>query len=139
MLTDSQRMENINLFKPTALKAGITPVVVTSTSVHSLSQDFSLPGEAEGPDPGWHMEWTGRREMLPIAHLRDPPPMSFTYGVEELWHLTHGMRRLILAESVPDVQRLQKLTDELTIAHRQIDSIDHQLYSYVRPTVEEEA
>ncbi|KAF6146096.1 hypothetical protein GIB67_033455 [Kingdonia uniflora] len=52
MLTDSQRMRNIDLFGPTALRAGITPVVVTSTSVHSLSQDFSLTGEAEGKDLG---------------------------------------------------------------------------------------
>ncbi|KAF6161347.1 hypothetical protein GIB67_009234 [Kingdonia uniflora] len=88
MLTDSLRMGNIDLFGPTALKTSITPVVVTSASVHSLSQDFSLHGEAEGSDPGWHMEWTGRREMFPIASLRDPPPMSSSYGVEELWHLT---------------------------------------------------
>ncbi|KAF6135197.1 hypothetical protein GIB67_035268 [Kingdonia uniflora] len=45
MLTDSQRMGNLDLFRPSALRAGITPVVVTSASVHSLSQDFSLPGE----------------------------------------------------------------------------------------------
>ncbi|KAF6138271.1 hypothetical protein GIB67_033955, partial [Kingdonia uniflora] len=56
LLTDSQRMGNIDLFGPTALRAGITPVVVTSSSVHSLSQDFSLPVELEGPYPGWHME-----------------------------------------------------------------------------------
>ncbi|KAF6151924.1 hypothetical protein GIB67_010498 [Kingdonia uniflora] len=92
MLTDSQRMGNLDLFKLSTLRAGITPVVVTSTSVHSLSQDFSLPGEAERPDLGWHMEWTGRRERLPIACLRDLPPMSSSYGTEELWHLTHGMR-----------------------------------------------
>ncbi|KAF6171612.1 hypothetical protein GIB67_036217 [Kingdonia uniflora] len=84
MLTDSQRMGNIDLFGPTALKAGITPMVVTSASVHSLSQDFSLPGKAEGPDSGWHMKWTGRREMLPITRLRDLPPMSSSYGVEKL-------------------------------------------------------
>ncbi|KAF6147409.1 hypothetical protein GIB67_016766 [Kingdonia uniflora] len=52
MLTDSQRMGNLDLFGPSALRVGITPVVVTSTSVHSLSQDFSFPGEAEGPDLG---------------------------------------------------------------------------------------
>ncbi|KAF6176978.1 hypothetical protein GIB67_027778 [Kingdonia uniflora] len=68
--------------------------LVTSASVHSLSQDFSLPGDAEGPDLGWRMEWTGRREMLLIARLRDPPPISSSHGTEELWHLTHGMRRL---------------------------------------------
>ncbi|KAF6176827.1 hypothetical protein GIB67_026514 [Kingdonia uniflora] len=72
--------------------AGITPVVVASASVHSLSQDFSLPGEAEEPDLGWHMEWTRQRERLPIARLRDPLPMSSSYDAEELWHLTHGMR-----------------------------------------------
>ncbi|KAF6169323.1 hypothetical protein GIB67_013753 [Kingdonia uniflora] len=80
MLTDSQRMGNLDLFGPSALIAGITPVVVTSTSVHSLSQDFSLPSEVEGPDLGWHMEWTGRRERLPIARLRDPLPMSLSYA-----------------------------------------------------------
>ncbi|KAF6158638.1 hypothetical protein GIB67_040152 [Kingdonia uniflora] len=37
MLPDSQRMGNLDLFGPTALRAGITPVVVKSTSVHSLS------------------------------------------------------------------------------------------------------
>ncbi|KAF6137301.1 hypothetical protein GIB67_036338 [Kingdonia uniflora] len=52
MLTDSQRMENIDLFRPTILRAGITPVVVTSASIHSMFKDFSLPGETEGPDPG---------------------------------------------------------------------------------------
>ncbi|KAF6138006.1 hypothetical protein GIB67_041879 [Kingdonia uniflora] len=97
MLTDSQRMVNLNLLRPSVLRDGITPVVVTSASVHSLSQDFSLPGEVEGPDLGWHMQWTGRRENLPITRLRDPPPMSSSYGTEELWHLTHGMRRLVLA------------------------------------------
>ncbi|KAF6143551.1 hypothetical protein GIB67_029720 [Kingdonia uniflora] len=56
MLTDSQRMGNLDLFGPSALRAGITPMVVTSASVHSLSQDFSLPGEAEGSDLGWHIE-----------------------------------------------------------------------------------
>ncbi|KAF6152678.1 hypothetical protein GIB67_041209 [Kingdonia uniflora] len=130
MLIYSQRMGNIYLFGPTALRAGITPVVVTSTSVHSLSQDFSLPGEAEGPDLGWHMVWIGRREMLFIARLRDPPPMSSSYGAEELWHLIHGMRRLALVEFVRDAQRLQEMADELAIAHIQIDSIDHQLYAH---------
>ncbi|KAF6138534.1 hypothetical protein GIB67_022568 [Kingdonia uniflora] len=76
MLTDSQRIGNIDLFGPTALRAGITPVVVTLVSIYSLSHDFSLPGKAEGPDLGSHIEWIGRREMLPIVHLRDPPPMS---------------------------------------------------------------
>ncbi|KAF6164491.1 hypothetical protein GIB67_025317, partial [Kingdonia uniflora] len=67
LLTDSQRMGNIDLFRPSAVKAGITPVVVTSALVHSLSQDSCLPGEPEGTDPGWHMEWTMRRKMLPIT------------------------------------------------------------------------
>ncbi|KAF6138157.1 hypothetical protein GIB67_033571 [Kingdonia uniflora] len=93
MLTDSQRMGNIDLFGPTALRAG-------------------------------------QREMLLIARLRDQPPMSSSYGAEELWYPTHGMRRLVLAESARDAQRLQELTDELAIAHRQIDSIDHQLYAH---------
>ncbi|KAF6133942.1 hypothetical protein GIB67_040706 [Kingdonia uniflora] len=98
----SQRMGNLDLFGPSALKAGITPVVVTSASVHSLPQDFSLPREAEGPDLGWYMQWTRRHENLPMAYLRDPSPMSSSYGTEELWHLTHGMRRLVLAESAQD-------------------------------------
>ncbi|KAF6168645.1 hypothetical protein GIB67_005257, partial [Kingdonia uniflora] len=89
LLTDSQRMGNIDLFGPSVLRVGITPVVVTSVSVHSLSQDFSLPGEAKGPDPGWYIEWTRGREILPIYHFRDPPPMSASYSAEELWHLTH--------------------------------------------------
>ncbi|KAF6168060.1 hypothetical protein GIB67_011445 [Kingdonia uniflora] len=87
---DLQMMGNMDLFGPSALRAGITPMVVTSASVHNLSQDFSLPDEPEGPDQGWHMEWTGRREMFPIHRLRDPPPMSTSYGAEELWYLTHG-------------------------------------------------
>ncbi|KAF6152283.1 hypothetical protein GIB67_005937 [Kingdonia uniflora] len=130
MLIDSQRMGNIDRFGPTALKAGIIPVVVTSTSVHILSQDFSLPGEAEGPDLGWHMEWTWRRERLPIARLRDSPPMTSSYGAEELCHLTHGMRRLVLAESVRDAQRIQEVEEELAIARKQIDSIDHLQYAH---------
>ncbi|KAF6169799.1 hypothetical protein GIB67_034191, partial [Kingdonia uniflora] len=131
MLTNFQRMRNIDLFGPTALRAGITLVVVTSVSVHSLSQDFSLSDEAKGLDLGWHMEWTGRCERLPIARLRDPPPMSSSYGAEELWHLTHGIRRLVLTESARDAQRLQEVVDELAIARRQIDSIDHQLYAHI--------
>ncbi|KAF6143203.1 hypothetical protein GIB67_035617 [Kingdonia uniflora] len=78
MLADSQRMGNLDLFGPTTLRAGITPVVVTSASVHSLSQDFCLP------------------------------------------------------ESVRDAQRLQVVEDELAIACRQIDSIDHWLYAHLR-------
>ncbi|KAF6148837.1 hypothetical protein GIB67_014208 [Kingdonia uniflora] len=87
--TISQRKGNIDMFGPTALRAGITPVVVTSASVHSLSQDFSLPSEPEEPDPGWQMEWTGRREILSTYCLRDPPPISVSYSARELWHLTH--------------------------------------------------
>ncbi|KAF6164617.1 hypothetical protein GIB67_032845 [Kingdonia uniflora] len=52
MLTDSQRMGNIDLFGPTALRAGIILVVATSASVHSLSQDINLFGEAKGSDLG---------------------------------------------------------------------------------------
>ncbi|KAF6160513.1 hypothetical protein GIB67_019282 [Kingdonia uniflora] len=51
LLTDSQRMGNIELFGPSTLRVGITPMVVTSASVHSLSHDFSLP-EARGARPG---------------------------------------------------------------------------------------
>ncbi|KAF6135029.1 hypothetical protein GIB67_014078 [Kingdonia uniflora] len=139
LLIDSQRMGNIDLFRPSALKAGITPVVVTSALVHSLSQDFSLHGVTEGPDPGWHMEWTGRREMLPIHYLRNLPSMSSSNGAEELWHLTHGMRQLTLAESTRDAQRIQDLTDDLATAHMHINSIDDQLYLHARPTSEEGA
>ncbi|KAF6159630.1 hypothetical protein GIB67_034592, partial [Kingdonia uniflora] len=88
----SERMGNIDLFEPTALRVGIKLVVVTPVSVHSLSQDFNLPGEAEGPDPGWHMD-----------------------GQDE---------------SAWGTQRLQEVEDVLAIARRQIDSIDHQLYSH---------
>ncbi|KAF6146694.1 hypothetical protein GIB67_008980 [Kingdonia uniflora] len=91
---------------------------------------WSLPGEVERPDLGWHMEWTGRRERLLIARLRDPPPMPSSYGIEELWHLTHGMRQLVLVESAWNAQRLQEVEDELFIARRQINSIDHQLYAH---------
>ncbi|KAF6144452.1 hypothetical protein GIB67_024679 [Kingdonia uniflora] len=56
--------------------------------------------------------------------------MSLSYGAEELWHLTHGMRQLVLVESARDVQRIQEVEEELAIARRQIDSIDHQLYAY---------
>ncbi|KAF6146528.1 hypothetical protein GIB67_008814 [Kingdonia uniflora] len=52
MLIYSLRMGNLDLFGSSALRAGITPLVVMSASVHSLTQDFSLPGKAEGPDPG---------------------------------------------------------------------------------------
>ncbi|KAF6173704.1 hypothetical protein GIB67_021800 [Kingdonia uniflora] len=55
MLTNSQRIGNIDLFGSIALRASITPMVVMSASVHSLSKNFSLPGEAEGPDPGGAM------------------------------------------------------------------------------------
>ncbi|KAF6172803.1 hypothetical protein GIB67_034655 [Kingdonia uniflora] len=100
MLTDSQRMGNQDLLGPSALRAGITPVVVTSASIYSLSQDFSLPGEAEGPDLG--------RALAP----------------------DHSMRRVVLAKSVRDAQRHQEVENELVIARRQIDSLDHQLYAH---------
>ncbi|KAF6151414.1 hypothetical protein GIB67_020638 [Kingdonia uniflora] len=93
MLIDSQRMGNIDLFRPIALRAG-------------------------------------QREMLPIACLRDPPPMSSSYGAEKLWYLTHGMWRFVLIESARDTQRLQELTDELAIPLMQIDSINHQQYAH---------
>ncbi|KAF6147145.1 hypothetical protein GIB67_036864 [Kingdonia uniflora] len=130
LLTYSQRMGNIDLFGPSVLRAGITPVVVTSTSVHSLSQDFNLPGKPEGPDLGWHMEWTGRRELLPIRHLRDPLEMSPSYGAEELWHLTHGMWRLCLAESAQNAQMIQDLTSEVATLRRHLDSIDDRLHAH---------
>ncbi|KAF6135942.1 hypothetical protein GIB67_006834 [Kingdonia uniflora] len=40
------------------------------------------------------------------------------------------MGRFVLAESAQDAQRLQEVKDELAIARRQIDSIDHQLYAH---------
>ncbi|KAF6170103.1 hypothetical protein GIB67_025792 [Kingdonia uniflora] len=123
-------MGNINLFGPSVLRAGITPVVVTLALVHSLSQDFSLPSEPKGPDRVWHIEWTWRRELLPIHRLRDPLSMSSSYGAEELWHLTHGMRRLALTESTRDVQRLQELTDKNATLRRHLDSVDDQLYPH---------
>ncbi|KAF6157732.1 hypothetical protein GIB67_037305 [Kingdonia uniflora] len=58
MLADSQRMGNLDLFRPTALRAGITPVVVTSASIHSLSQDFSLPARQRGQT--WGGTWSGQ-------------------------------------------------------------------------------
>ncbi|KAF6134305.1 hypothetical protein GIB67_035666 [Kingdonia uniflora] len=76
------------------------------------------------------MQWTGRIENLPITRLRDLPPMSSSYGTEELWHLTHGMRRLVLAKSARGTQRIQEAEEELSIARRQLDSIDHQLYAH---------
>ncbi|KAF6175846.1 hypothetical protein GIB67_003334 [Kingdonia uniflora] len=121
-------MGNIDLFGPTALRVGIIPVMVTSASVHSLSQDFSLPNKVEGPNPGWHMEWTGRRKMFPIARMRNLPPMSSSYDAEELWHLSHGMRRLALTESARDTQRLQELTDKNATLRRQLDSVDELIY-----------
>ncbi|KAF6150471.1 hypothetical protein GIB67_030272 [Kingdonia uniflora] len=51
-------------------------------------------------------------------------------SVEELWHLAHGMRRLDLAESARDAQRIQEVEEELVNAPRQIHSIDHQLYAH---------
>ncbi|KAF6142745.1 hypothetical protein GIB67_018456, partial [Kingdonia uniflora] len=79
---------------------------------------------------GWYIEWSGRREMLPIARLRDPPLMSSSYDAEELWHLTHSMWRLVLTESARDTQRFKELENELAIAHIKIDSIDCQLYAH---------
>ncbi|KAF6169784.1 hypothetical protein GIB67_034176, partial [Kingdonia uniflora] len=100
LLTDSQRMGNIDLFRPSALMAGITPVVVTSASVHSLSQDFSLPGDPEGPDPGLHIEWTERHELPPIH------------------------------QSARDAQRFLELTHENATLRRHLDSVDDQLYAH---------
>ncbi|KAF6146576.1 hypothetical protein GIB67_008862 [Kingdonia uniflora] len=52
LLTDSQRMGNIDMFGPNLLRAGIIPMVVTSAEVHSLSQDFTPPDLEMGPDLG---------------------------------------------------------------------------------------
>ncbi|KAF6136617.1 hypothetical protein GIB67_016073, partial [Kingdonia uniflora] len=86
-----------------------------------------LPGVPEWPDPGWYMEWTGRCDLLPIHRLRDLPEMSPSYGAEELWHMTHGIQRLILAKSARDAQRLQEMTDENVTLRRHLDSVDDQL------------
>ncbi|KAF6168934.1 hypothetical protein GIB67_038431 [Kingdonia uniflora] len=56
--------------------------------------------------------------------------MSSFYDAEDLWYLTHGMRRLVLVESARDAQRLQEVEDELAITHRQFDSKGHQLYAH---------
>ncbi|KAF6157737.1 hypothetical protein GIB67_037310 [Kingdonia uniflora] len=113
---------------------------IRPAALHEMRQADSLTvsslWRARGADPGWHMAWIGRREMFLIHHLRDPPPMPLSYGAEELWHLTHGIRRLTRAQSAQDAQSLHQLTDELATAHRHIDSIDHQLYANIRPTAE---
>ncbi|KAF6162761.1 hypothetical protein GIB67_029030 [Kingdonia uniflora] len=116
-----------------SLYHGFDNVVTTGGAITIFSQlleDFSLPGEPEGPDLGWHMEWTGGHEMFPIHRLRDPPPISSTCGAEELWYLTHGMRRLFLTESAQDPQRMQKLTDEVATLRSHLDSVDDQLYAH---------
>ncbi|KAF6175115.1 hypothetical protein GIB67_022796 [Kingdonia uniflora] len=56
--------------------------------------------------------------------------MSSSYGAEQLWHLTHGMRRLALAESARDARRLQELTDKIATLRRHLDSVDDQLYTH---------
>ncbi|KAF6154982.1 hypothetical protein GIB67_004584 [Kingdonia uniflora] len=68
--------------------------------------------------------------MLPIHRLRDLPPISSSYDAKELWHPTHGMRRLVLAESAQDNQRLQELTNENVTLRRHLDSLDDQLHAY---------
>ncbi|KAF6158515.1 hypothetical protein GIB67_040029, partial [Kingdonia uniflora] len=112
LLTNLPRMGNIDMFRPSALRVGITPVVVILVEVHSLSQDFTLPDLEMRPDLGWHIKWTGRREAIPIHHFREPPPISAFYSAEELWHLTHGIWQVALTESVRDAQMIQHLTDE---------------------------
>ncbi|KAF6165891.1 hypothetical protein GIB67_012788 [Kingdonia uniflora] len=118
----------IPLDPPLSMSPHISPATLHEMRQAGLSQDFSLPGKAERPDLGWDIKWTGRRENLPIARLRNPPPMSSSYGAEELWHLTHGTRRLIHVESAQDAQRIQEVEEELAISCRKIDSIDHQLW-----------
>ncbi|KAF6150947.1 hypothetical protein GIB67_026868, partial [Kingdonia uniflora] len=86
--------------------------------------------ERDGPDSGWHMEWTGRHELLSIHRLRDPPEMSVSCGAKELWKLTHGMRRLCLTEYAWDAQRMQELTNEVATPRRHLDSVDDQLYAH---------
>ncbi|KAF6160520.1 hypothetical protein GIB67_019289 [Kingdonia uniflora] len=76
------------------------------------------------------MEWIGRRELLPIHRLRDPLELSASYGVEELWYLTHGIRRLCLIESARDTRRMQELTGKVATMRRHLDSVDDQLYAH---------
>ncbi|KAF6138470.1 hypothetical protein GIB67_022504 [Kingdonia uniflora] len=40
------------------------------------------------------------------------------------------MRRLVLVESARDAQRIQEVDEELAIARKKLDSIDHQQYSH---------
>ncbi|KAF6152005.1 hypothetical protein GIB67_010579 [Kingdonia uniflora] len=101
MLTDSQRMGNLDLFGPSPLRAGTTPVVVTSASVHSLFQDFSLPDEAEGPDLGGAVT---------------PNP----------WYAATRPCRVCAGHTEAP---LQEVEEELAIARKKIDNIDHQLYA----------
>ncbi|KAF6159745.1 hypothetical protein GIB67_030003 [Kingdonia uniflora] len=76
---------------------GLDTAVTTEGAITGFSQLLELVPRLlfawrEGgtrPDPRWHIEWIWRHEMLPIQRLRDPPPMSSSYGVEELWYLTH--------------------------------------------------
>ncbi|KAF6157966.1 hypothetical protein GIB67_015282 [Kingdonia uniflora] len=56
--------------------------------------------------------------------------MSPSYGTEELWHLTHGMRRLCLAEYARDAQTIQDLTGEVATMRRHLDSVDDQLHAH---------
>ncbi|KAF6153124.1 hypothetical protein GIB67_034846 [Kingdonia uniflora] len=48
------------------------------------------------------------------------------------YHINHRTIEAITwdLESARDAQRFRELEDELTISHRQIDSIDHQLYTH---------
>ncbi|KAF6156891.1 hypothetical protein GIB67_000431, partial [Kingdonia uniflora] len=85
MLTDSQRMGNLDLFGSSALRAGITPVVVIQRRF------IACP-----------------RTSVCLVRQRGQ-----TWG-----------------ESTWDAQRFQEVEDELAIARKQIDSIDHQLYSH---------
>ncbi|KAF6167974.1 hypothetical protein GIB67_020544 [Kingdonia uniflora] len=63
LLTNLQRMGNIDLFGPSTLRSGITPIVVMSTEVHNLFQDFSLPDLEMGPGLGgtWSRQGGTRR------------------------------------------------------------------------------
>ncbi|KAF6138584.1 hypothetical protein GIB67_032478, partial [Kingdonia uniflora] len=72
---------HISLDPPLSMLPHISP-----TALQEMRQ-ASLPGEAEGSDPGWHMEWTWRREMLPRP-FEGPATNVFLLRAEELWHLT---------------------------------------------------
>ncbi|KAF6158227.1 hypothetical protein GIB67_015021 [Kingdonia uniflora] len=80
------------------------------------------------------------RQLTGEAHIPLDPPLSMSphispatlqkMSAQELWHLTHGMWQLALAESARDARRLQELTDKNDTLRRHLDSVDDQLYAH---------